>query len=471
MGGGDDRQEANMNDVKSRIIRASSKEAQDLLQAAADGRLEDLEKLIKNNKHRKILQTIVCSSGCNALCWASGNGHGHVVDYLLRPVVKENHHHHQEPLFHADCPAVGKSQGRTALHYACRNGHEHVVRKLVEEYGANPNAKARHSVTPLQLAVWQGRLSIARYLVETSGVNPKQTNDFECGLVHWLGLAPRNSPAVEMARWLHEELALPMHNVVQRQLHSPLHKAAWGGHLDLCRYLHETVGLWDDRRDAAGNYAVDLARMAQHETCLTDYLQRVASRTTFAACQLLQVSLKVHERSLATIQGAYRRAIRACHPDGKEKRRRQWIESCKDYLGFEQEEQRLVEHFQALTRAYRHLIACATNDDDNEKLLQDHATHELPRLLTQDGTTPTHAVNDDCFEARLLQVVQQNRSGLDISNLVKKWKQVWPGVDFPTRTQASLQQWLMQEASHVVTIRADDKGILRLYPRLLHSSQ
>ena len=452
---------------KSIEIRASSTEARNLLQAAADGRLEDLKEHIRKNKSQKMIQTVVCSSGCTALHWGSGNGHGHVVDYLLRP-LEDNR---QKPLFYVDCPAVGKSQGRTALHYACRNGHDHMVRKLVEEYGADADVKARHSVTPLQLAVWQSRVSIARYLVETCKVDPKQTNDFECGLVHWLGLAPRGSPVVEMAKWLHEDLALPMQDVVQRQLHSPLHKAAWGGHLDLCCYLHEIVGLWDDRPDAAGNYAVDLARMAQHETKLIDYLQRVASRTTLAACQLLQVPLNIHERGLATIQKSYRLAIRACHPDGKEKRRRQWTECCKSNARFEQEEQRLVDYFQSLTLAYRHLIACVTNDNDNEKLLQDHATHELPLLLTRDGTMPTQAVNNDCFEARLLKVVDQNRSGLDISNLLKKWKQVWPGVDFPTRNRASLHQWLMQEASHVVTIRADDKGILRLYPRLLNSSQ
>ena len=453
-------------------VRAASPATQALLQAAADGRLEEFLGEINDKKStRRLLGWAHCSSGCKALHWAAGNGHVRTVDFLLQITHSDDDDDHDDtPFFDVNCPAVGKSQGRTALHYAARNGHLPVVQKLVQHYQAHPNVKARHGVTPLQLAVWQGRLDIAQYLVEETVdddgrgvvVDPHQTNDFDCGLVHWMGLAPRDAPVVDMAKWLHQNVQLPMH-VVQRQGHSALHKAAWGGHLELCRYLHETVGMWDDAPDAAGNYAVDLARMAQHEVALVDYLQRVASRTTLYACQVLGVSLVVHERTVALIQRAFREAARTCHPDGKERRRR--IASSKmSETEFELNEEQLVERFQMLTHSYRHLMACATMDEDNEKLLQDHASHELPRLLTADGSNPS-TVNEDCFEARLLQVIGQNRHGLDLSNLVKKWKQVWPGVNFPTRTHASLQQWLRQEASHVVTIRADDQGVLRLYPQ------
>ena len=439
-------------------VRAGSPAAQKLLQAAADGNLDQLDcrGVSDCGDNDRLLTSACCTSGCKAMHWAAGNGHVHIVDFLLKTRLEGS------ALFHVDCPAVGKSKGRTALHYAARNGQLSVVRQLVETYNANPNVRARHGVTPLQLAVWQGRLEIAQYLVTMAGVDPHQTNDFDCGLVHWMGLAPRNAPVVEIARWLHLELKLPM-QLVQRQGHSALHKAAWGGHLDLCRYLHESVGMWDDKRDEAGNYAVDLARMAQHDASLVEYLQRVASRTTRHACRVLQVSVCERERTVAVIQRAYRDAVRACHPDGKERRRRRLcLDSCP--MEFEQQEAKLAERFQMLTQAYRHLVACATMDEDNEKLLQDHASHELPRLLTADGSNPTD-VNEDCFEARLLQVVQQSRHGLDLSNLVKKWKQVWPGIDFPTRANAPLQQWLRQEASHVVAIRADDQGVLRLYPR------
>lgn len=500
-------------------VRATCQAKQRLLQAAADGRLEDvLPSIVTASSDGGSsssdgdpaaaiveLQTAACASGCKALHWAAGNGHLHVVEALLltrMPHYSYCHHNDDadqstttastctieaKALFHVDCPAIKKSHGRTALHYACRNGHYHVVVALIERFGANPDARARHSVTPLQLACWQGRLKIAKYLVETAGVDPHQVNDFDCGLVHWMGLAPADAPVVEMATWLHKDLQLAMKNhVLQRQGHSPLHKAAWGGHLSLCRYLHETVGLWDDVQDAAGNYAVDLARMAQHNdnAAMVDYLQRVASRATLHACRVLEVSLHAHERSAHDIQRAYRTTVRSCHPDGRQKRRQVWLQqqtvsttsSTND--DFEATEEHLAQLFHELTRAYRHLMACATNDRDNDKLLENHASHELPRLLTMDGSTPprpsSQAVDGDssndceCFEARLLQVVRQCRNqGMDLSNLVKKWKQVWPGVDFPApSSSSSLQQWIRQEASLVVTIRADDQGVVRLYPRL-----
>ena len=442
-------------------IRASSIAAQELLQAAADGRLADLQRYLQRAAADP--STLVCSSGCTALHWAAGAGHAPIVDYLLQ---LRNEELGRTAWFLVDCPAVQKSQGRTALHYACRNGHVHVVRQLIEQYGADPNAKARHGVTPLQMAVWQGRLQIARYLVHRCGVDPRQINDFDCGLVHWMGLAPLHAPAVDMAKWLYQEVGLPMEHVVQRQGHSALHKAAWGGHLDLCQYLHEKVGLWDDRPDAVGNYAVDLARMAQHNKVLIDYLQRVASRATLEACQLLDVSRNVHERTVHQIQKAYRSSVRACHPDGKEKRRRRWENvEISSSLEFELEEDRLVQRFQLLTKAYQHLMVCESGgDDDDDKLLHNHATHKLPLLLTQDGSIPD-LLDDECFEARLLQVVKQNQKGLDLSNLLKKWNQVWPEVPFPSRAHISLQQFLRQKASRVVSVGADDNGVLRIYPK------
>jgi ankyrin repeat protein len=450
-------------------VRAASRDVQEILQAATDGRLTDLQRLLEKQEQKTggtfdvKLARLACNSGCMALHWAAGAGQEHMVDYLLQR--QENG---KPRFFHVDTPAVGKSLGRRALHYACRNGHVHVVRRLVEVYGADPNAKARHNVTPLQLAVWQGRLVVARYLVEHAHVNPHQTNDFDCGLVHWMGLAPTHGAAVDIAKWLHEDLGLPMTHVVQRQGHSALHKAAWGGNLALCRYLHERVGMWDDRCDVAGNYAVDLARMAQHGKSLVDYLQRVASRTTFQACQILQVSFNVHERTASQIQKAYRGAIRGCHPDGKEQRRKRMENSALSSLEFESKEEGIVSKFQLLTEAYRHLLAIATGNEDDEELMENHALHELPRLLTYDGSTPLireKGNDDNCFQARLFQVVDQN-SGLDLSNLRKKWKQLWPGIDFPERSdQISLQEWLRQEVSSTIMIQADDRGVLRLYPR------
>lgn len=476
-------------------IRARDPQAGALLQAAADGLLRPPYDDIctsRTGRDDLLLRTATCTSGCRALHWAAGAGQVAVVTYLLeeRPPRQEEEEDDDgktgsqanngrwTPLFAVDDPAVGNSQGRTALHYACRNGHLDVVRLLVERFGANADARAKHGVTPLQLAVWQGHLAIAQYLVVQTAptkdcstpqewmVNPHQTNDFSCGLVHWVGLAPPTTPVVDLARWMDQSLALDW-RAVQKQGHNALHKAAWGGHLSLCRYYHEELGLWDDQADGAGNYAVDLARMAQHKDggALVHYLQRVASRETYEACRLLGVSQQVHERTVTSIPKAFKRQVRSCHPDRKGERQKRSQLGADDFI---EEEKRLVEHFQALTLAYRHLMACVTNDEDSDKLLVNRMCHTLPLLLTVDGSTGQglgDTEDDDCFAARLLQVVQQNRrQGLDLSNLVKKWKQVWPQVEFPARKASlSLQQWLRQEVSHVVSIRTDEQGALRLY--------
>ena len=133
--------------------------------------------------------------------------------------------------------------------------------------GADPDSRDSQEVSPFQLAVWQNQLEVARYLVERCGVDPKQLNVFACGAQHWLGTTPseRAGPeGVELlptARWL-RGLGVDFHavqrqgvrvrvanpnpnpdpnpnpnpNQVQRQGHSPLHKASWGGHLAFCRW-------------------------------------------------------------------------------------------------------------------------------------------------------------------------------------------------------------------------------------------
>ena len=106
--------------------------------------------------------------------------------------------------------------------------------------GADPDSRDSQEVSPFQLAVWQNQLEVARYLVERHGVDPKQLNVFACGAQHWLGTTPseRAGPeGVELlptARWL-RGLGVDFH-AVQRQGHSPLHKASWGGHLAFCRW-------------------------------------------------------------------------------------------------------------------------------------------------------------------------------------------------------------------------------------------
>lgn len=65
-----------------------------------------------------------------------------------------------------DICATKKARGRSPLHYACRNGGLEAAQLLVE-LGANVDIRAKHGVSPFQLAVWQNNLEICRWLVRS----------------------------------------------------------------------------------------------------------------------------------------------------------------------------------------------------------------------------------------------------------------------------------------------------------------
>jgi hypothetical protein len=73
----------------------------------------------------------------------------------------------------------------------------------------------------------------------------------------------------------------------------------------------------------------------------------------------------------------------------------------------------------------------------------------------------------DCFKARLIAVLlEYGDQGLDLSNVQKKWKQVWPTVVFPKPTSGksmSLSAYLLEHAGDCIRLQADAKGCVRVY--------
>ena len=78
-----------------------------------------------------------------------------------------------------------------------------------------------------------------------------------------LAPAPRLRPGdTALAAWLRTQgLDFSARN---GQGHTPLHKAAWGGHMHLCAWLHGELGIADSVVDQSGNYAADLATQSKH---------------------------------------------------------------------------------------------------------------------------------------------------------------------------------------------------------------
>lgn len=421
-------------------IRASNKESALLLNAAACGDIS----VLKTATAEQILSAR-CDSGCTCLHWAAGSSQLDALNYL----VKDRN-------IDVNIVATKKAKGRTPLHYACRNGHIECAKRLVE-LGAGVDARAKHLVSPFQLAVWQCHLEIAKWLVQ-EGVDPAQTNEFDCGAVHWIGLCPHLTPSediIAFARWLSNQPGVNfLHK--QRQGHSPLHKSAWGGHLDLIKYLKVEHGMMDDTQDLAGNYAADLADMAnsvRHKE-IAAYLRRECSMDRARSCAILGVDHTT--AGPQEIRQAFLQQAKALHPD-----RMSATESN-------------VNKFDDLQKAYDHLI----KEDGIGK--QMNPAHSL-KLMLEATSTQGERSDDDCFTARLIAVLlEYGNKGLDVGNVKKKWKQVWPETPFPDESpnttggqqkrKGALLDYIKQHAGDSIVVIVSN-GVTRVFPRNMSQAQ
>lgn len=426
-------------------IRAKNEQVRQILQAAARNNTNFLDSISDH-----AIRTAVCSSGCTPLHWAAGSNQLEMLDYLV----------FQRRLFSVDIPAVKKSRGRTSFHYSCRNGFIDAGKWLVQN-GAQVDLRAKQGVTPFQLAVWQNRLEVCQWLVDDQGVDPCQLNDFDCGAVHWLGICPlqraSDDSLLPLARWLAQQPGIDF-TLKQRQGHTPLHKAAWGGHLALIQYLRNEHGLWDDFQDDAGNFGADLADMADtpHHDTIARYLREQCSRARSHSCAILGVEATA---SRSEIRSAYLEKARIVHPD----RQQGQATGNKD-------NDNGTRDFDTLQKAYVHLM------EKDGRGNQSNPSHSLNLMLQVSGCQQTTATvsemeDDSCFKARLIAVLlEYGDKGLDLSNIKKKWKQVWPQEPFPSidekkNKKPSLSEFLVERAGDVIQLVNDEKGCVRVYAK------
>eukprot|EP00439_Symbiodinium_sp_Y106_P070102 s520_g12.t1 len=177
----------------------------------------------------------------------AGNGHLHVLRLLAQWAAETVSA--LEPL---------TWNQRTPFHYAARNGQLEVCWWLLESR-CDAQRPARDEVSPLQLAVWQNHLTTSQWFVQEAGADALQRNRFGCSVAHWLSQAPaeragqpQGAALIPLARWLKAEGC----DFRAEHGHHCLHKAAWSGHAELCRWLREECGMRDDTQDMAAAFHV-----------------------------------------------------------------------------------------------------------------------------------------------------------------------------------------------------------------------
>jgi hypothetical protein len=147
------------------------------------------------------------------------------------------------------------------------------------------------------------------------------------------------------------------------------------------------------------------------------------------------------------VREAYKERVRLVHPD-------------------KNSDDRAATDFDALHKAYRHLVV------HKGEGTQSNPSHCLKLMLEVSGGHTEEEADNDYFQTRLIAVLlEYGDKGLDLSNLKRKWKQVWPDVVFPyppttrEKRKVSLSEWLRTKADDVIDLKLDDKGSLRVHAK------
>ena len=373
------------------------------------------------------------------LHWLAGTGFDEAIDYLLLGSSSDL-------LLSVDQSAHHPSTERTPLHYAARNGHLSTCQLLIEKYGANPHPKCgRGGVTPLQLAVWQNRLDVVQYLIEKNGIRViHERNDFNCGLMHWIGLIPRKrwcsaattcnndgyddydgSGVLPLAQYLHT-LGITYESTPDNsntQGHTCNHKAAWGGNLPLLKYFRNEHDVYDTIQDAAGNYCADIAKMRGNMECY-QWLLEHGSGDRVESYKVLGLKVGV---GMDVVRKRYMELAKTIHPDK--------VTQHNSIDDDDEKKEEVVDDFIKIKQAYEHLTK------QNGMGTQKNPKYDELKLLEcqkemKDAAGSGCSDDDDdedLFVARLIAVITDyGEKGFPVGLLSRRWNQIWPDRPFPT---------------------------------------
>lgn len=194
------------------------------IEAAAQGDLDTLQRLVKEAKSAESLSQLLATRDrhlSTAEHWAAGGGHIECLRFLFEECSTQPN---SETI---QGSKIRRRDGKTCLHYAARNGHLICIRYLVEERGLQIDTPSGDGSTPFHLACFGGHLDVVQFFLKQCGESiATSSNEYGCSSAHWVAMTKSTDVAVvrRICNTLKEQGV--SFTAIQKQGHSPLHKAA-----------------------------------------------------------------------------------------------------------------------------------------------------------------------------------------------------------------------------------------------------
>jgi len=223
------------------------------------------------------------------LVWAARNGHGRVVEILLKrgDVIPDKPGNSGEtPLWnaavngHAEVvkmvlerddvhPDKSNNDGATPLHFAAFNGHMEVVKILLERDDVRPDKSNNDGATPLHCAAFNGHMEVVKMQLERDDVRPDKPDNNGVTPLHY-AVVNRHVEVVKML--LERDDVHP--DKSNNNGATPLHFAALNGHAEVVKMLLERGNVNPNRPNSGGRTPLHRAAFNGHAEVAKMLLER-----------------------------------------------------------------------------------------------------------------------------------------------------------------------------------------------------
>jgi ankyrin repeat protein len=198
------------------------------MQAAADGKSEELQRMIREAEERGELEQLILTrdrNGSTPEHWAAGGGHLECLEILLEKRDTLPKVNSAIPSEEVQKKKLRRRDGKTCMHYAARNGQLECIRYLVEQRGDPIDARSGDGTTPLHMACFGASPAVVQYLVK-HGADLHAVNEWSCSAAHWVAMSQsKDCEAMSSLCQLLLKAGIPF-DAAQKQGHSALHKAS-----------------------------------------------------------------------------------------------------------------------------------------------------------------------------------------------------------------------------------------------------